>query len=153
MGSTIFFLSEEAASLGALRSAELLSVREVSLSSSTRNGGVAVGVLVPVPSVVEVQLEVLPVKRASRMAICASRTRHVSLNSVVSQPQSFTISETRHTLLQGSGLRVNSLKHCNIKLKQLNSVPSVRERTIPTERQPRRKVLHQKPTISELLKN
>jgi hypothetical protein len=72
-------------------------VTEVSLSSSTEKGGVAVGVLIPVPTVVEVQLEVLPVKKASMIAICASRTLHVSLNSVVSQPQSFTISETRQT--------------------------------------------------------
>jgi hypothetical protein len=139
MGSIIFFLSEDAASLGTLRGAELLSVTEVSLSSSTRNGGVAVGGLVPVPtvpSVVEVQLEVLPVKKASRMAICASRTLHVSLNSVVSQPQSFTISATRHTLLQGNGLRFNNLKCCKVKLKKLNSVDSVRERSISTERPP-----------------
>jgi hypothetical protein len=68
-GSVIFFLSEETASLGTLRAEELLRVIEVSLSSSTKNGGVAVGVLVPVPTVVGVQLEVFPVKKASRIAI------------------------------------------------------------------------------------
>jgi hypothetical protein len=86
-GCLICFSSAVTASL-----MSLVRAVDVSFSSNVKNEGVVVGGLVPAPPVPEVQL-LLPVKKASRITICCSRSRHVSLNSVEWHPQSGTTSE------------------------------------------------------------
>ena len=59
----------------------LVRTVDVSFSSAIKNEGVVVEGLVPAPPIAEVQL-LLSAKKASRMTICCSSSRHVSLNSV-----------------------------------------------------------------------